>query len=479
MKLSTHGAHTSTVGCRFGLEQRNMKTDMKRLTQSVVLFCVLVMSFTARAETAGEGQFAITSLFSIGWGVLLFFAIIGFTLFEAGAARTKNVTVICIRKIAMYTVACVAFYLIGSNFMFTDVNGGFFGSFAFLQSASPEEIAVLGGHAPETIATDIGEARSTMSSWFVYMMFTALAVSIVSGSISERLQLWSSLIFAVVSGALIFPIIGAWIWGGGWLHVDGFQDFAGATVVHAAAGWCALTGAAIMGVRSGKFQATGVVNPIPPSNVPLVALGVLFIWISWFAYSCVNGFTDSGVSNSLSLSNIITNTNLSACAGFLIALMISIPLFGRLSVIACFNGALAGLVAISAGPDFADHHVALLIGAVAGGLCLLSMKLIERMKIDDELGAVSAHLVSGVWGTLAVCLTNSDADLIVQLIGIFAVAFFASVSSAVVWFALKSTLGARVPSRTEILGQDLELSGVEAYPEFILMPEEEDIRLAE
>jgi Amt family ammonium transporter len=287
-------------------------------------------------------------------------------------------------------------------------------------------------------------------------------------------KLWSFFVFIVVLTAIIYPIVGAWTWGGGWLSAMGFKDFAGSTIVHSTGGWAALAGALVVGARFGKFRADGSVKPTPPSNVPAVTLGVFILWLGWFGFNGGSQLALSGAADAVAMSHVLVNTNLAAAAGVMAALFLSRPLLGRIDLLAVLNGALAGLVSITAGPDIVDHYWALVIGAVGSVLCVGGMKLLEILKIDDIVGAIPVHLFAGIWGTLAVCIA-AGGNFGVQLIGVLAVGAFAFAASWLSWFVLGKIMEVRVSQTVEELGQDTAELGIEAYPEFVLMPDRDDV----
>ena len=311
-----------------------------------------------------------------------------------------------------------------------------------------------------------------MSDWFFQMVFVATTASIVSGAIAERVKLWSFLIFTLALTALIYPIVGAWTWGGGWLFEMGFKDFAGSTIVHSTGGWAALAGVLVLGPRLGKFRRDGSARATPPSNILVVTLGVFILWFGWFGFNGGSVLALGSAKDVVAMSHVLVNTNLAAAAGVMVALMVSRPILGRIDLFAGLNGALAGLVSITAGPDIVDHYWAVVIGAVGGILCTGGIKLLEVVKLDDVVGAIPVHLIAGIWGTIAVSIAGG-AMIGVQLIGIVSIGLFVFVTSWVVWKVLELTLGARVSRDVEELGQDAGELGMESYPEFVLMPEED------
>ena len=306
------------------------------------------------------------------------------------------------------------------------------------------------------------------------MVFVATAASIVSGTLAERVKLWPFFLFTSLLTAFIYPIIGSWTWGGGWLGAMGFKDFAGSTIVHSTGGWAALAGAIVVGPRIKKFRPDGTVKSTPPSNVPTVTLGVFILWMGWFGFNGGSQLALAGVSDAVAISIILVNTNLAAAAGVMAAIFVSKPILGRHDMFAGLNGAIAGLVSITAGPDIVEHHWAILIGAIGGILCTAGIRLMEVVKVDDVVGAVPAHLVAGIWGTMATCIM-AGGKVEIQLLGIAAIGAFVFVSSWVLWLILDTTLGARVSPHVEELGQDVAELGIEAYPEFLVIPDPDEL----
>ena len=312
-----------------------------------------------------------------------------------------------------------------------------------------------------------------MSDWFFQMVFVATAASIVSGALAERVRMWSFFLFTVLLTAFIYPIVGAWTWGGGWLAELGFQDFAGSTIVHGVGGWAALAGILVVGPRLGKFRRDGTARPTPPSNVLIVTLGVFILWLGWFGFNGGSQLKLGSALDAVAMSHVLVNTNLAAAAGVVAALAISRYIMGRTDLFVGLNGAIAGLVSITAGPDIVEHYWAIVIGAVGAILCTAGLKLLEKLKLDDVVGAVPAHLIAGIWGTLAAAIVGG-AMFHVQLIGVLAVGAFVFTVSLLLWRLLELTVKVRVSRQVEQLGQDAGELGIEAYPEFVLMPEEFD-----
>ena len=396
----------------------------------------------------------------------------GFTMLESGSVRTKNASVICLKNIGLYAIAGLAYYALGYNLMYVDV-ASWIGSFTFFYGPSAQEIALLKGDASMEKAV-VENGHAVMSDWFFQMVFVATTASIVSGTLAERVKLWSFFLFTLILTAFIYPVVGAWTWGGGWLNQMGFQDFAGSTIVHSTGGWAALAGALVVGPRLRKFRADGTVKPTPPSNVPVVTLGIFILWLGWFGFNGGSQLALAGVSDAVAISIILVNTNLAAAAGVMAAISVSRPILGRHDLFAGLNGAIAGLVSITAGPDIVEHHWAIIIGAVGGVLCTAGIRLLEVVKIDDVVGAIPAHLIGGIWGTLAVCIM-AGGNVVVQLIGILAVGAFVFGTSWILWMVIDMTIKARVSQRVEELGQDVAELGIEAYPEFLVIPDPDDV----
>ena len=418
--------------------------------------------------SSGELQFIFNTFSFLLWGALVMWMAAGFTMLESGSVRTKNASVICLKNIGLYSVAGMAFYVIGYNLMYVDV-GGLIGSFRFFREPSSDELALLSGAEgarEAVIATDY----AVMSDWFFQMVFVATAASIVSGALAERVKLWSFFVFTLVLTAFIYPIVGAWTWGGGWLDAMGFQDFAGSTIVHGTGGAAALAGALVVGPRHNKFRADGAVTATPPSNIPVVTLGVFILWFGWFGFNGGSQLAMGSAADVLAMSHVLVNTNLAGAAGVIAAIAVSRPILGRVDLLAGLNGAIAGLVSITAGPDITGHYWAIVIGAIGAIVCTAAIKLLEKLKVDDVVGAVPAHLFAGAWGTIATTIA-AGADIGVQLLGVISVGAFAFSTSWLTWMALERTMGVRVSRKVEEMGQDLAELGIDAYPEFVLMPE--------
>ena len=420
----------------------------------------------AQAAVSAETQFIFNSFSFLVHGFLVMLMAAGFAMLESGLVRSKNTATICLKNIALYSMAGLMFYLVGYNLMYVDV-GGFIGSFKLLYNSSGAELALINAEeATEAlIAPVVEQGYSAMSDWFFQMVFVATAASIVSGTLAERIKVWPFMIFIIVLTGVIYPIQGAWTWGGGWLSELGFSDFAGSTIVHSVGGWAALAGAIILGARKGKYGPGGRVNPMPGANLPLATLGTFILWFGWFGF---NGGSQLALGSALDVSAmaiVYVNTNLAAAAGVLAAMALTQILYKKIDLTLALNGAIAGLVSITAGPDLQNHLLAIVVGGIGGCLVVLSVPLLDRLRIDDVVGAIPAHLVAGIWGTLAVGIFGSG-DILAQLTGILAIGAFVVTVSALLWLALKVSLGIRVSEEDEALGLDKAELGMEAYPEF-------------
>ncbi len=424
------------------------------------------------AQDAAESAFVLNTFSFLIWGALVMWMCAGFTMLESGSVRSKNASMICLKNIGLYAIAGLAFYVVGYGLMYTDVGGGIIGKLNPFYGPSADEIRLLSGDEGATAAV-VENGYAVTSDWFFQMVFVATTASIVSGALAERVNLWAFFAFTAVLTGVIYPIVGAWTWGEGWLYEMGFQDFAGSTIVHSTGGWAALAGLLVVGPRWGKYRKDGSVKSTPPSNIPAVTLGVFILWLGWFGFNGGSVLALGGAANALLMSNVIVNTNLAAAAGVVTALLVSKPILGRIDLFAGLNGAIAGLVAITAGPDIVDGRMAIVIGAVGALLCTAGLKLLERIKVDDVVGAVPAHLFAGLWGTLAASLA-AGANLGVQFVGVVSVGAFVFTVSWILWTILDKMMGARVSMDVEQMGQDAAELGIDAYPEFVLMVDPDD-----
>ena len=442
-------------------------------TPKLLTLCLLlILGPFAYGSSEAEITFTFNTFAFLIWGVLVMWMCAGFTMLEAGSVRTKNASVICMKNIGLYSISGLMFYIIGYNMMYGE-GSAWWGSLELGYHSSAAESALFDGVAGATIDAVIADqGHAAMSDWFFQMVFVATTASIISGTLAERVRLVSFFVFTVVLTGLIYPLVGKWIWGGGWLAELGFVDFAGSTVVHSTGGWAALAGAIIVGARTGKFRDDGTVKVTAPSNVPIVTLGVFILWLGWFGFNGGSQLALGSGLDAISISVILVNTNLAAAAGCIIAMAISRPIFGRTDLFATLNGAIGGLVAITAAPNFVDHIWAIPVGAVGGAICVLGMRFLESLKVDDVVGAVSAHLFAGIWGTIAAAFTVG-ANLFTQLLGIVSIGGFVFFGSLFLWWIIDLVFKARITLRVEQLGQDVAELGIEAYPEFIVVPDED------
>ena len=428
---------------------------------------ILLAAPPAHAAVEGEIAFIFNTFSFLVHGFLVMLMAAGFAMLESGLVRTKNTAAICLKNIALYSLAGIMFYIVGYAVMYTDVDGGWIGTFDFFYNPSEAELALLNAEeaTPEQAAAVVGNGYSVMSDWFFQMVFVATAASIVSGTLAERIRIFPFLVFTVLLSALIYPIQASWVWGGGWLAEMGFSDFAGSTLVHSTGGWAALAGAIVLGARKGKYGPDGSINPMPGANLPLATLGAFILWFGWFGFNGGSQLALGSALDAVAISIVYVNTNLAAAAGVIAAMATSYAMYRKIDLTLALNGAIAGLVSITAGPDLQNHALALVIGGIGGVLVVYAVPLLDRLKIDDVVGAISAHLVAGIWGTLAVGIFGGG-DFRVQLIGVLAIGVFVFAASLVAWFVLKLLLGIRASEETEDDGLDKAELGMEAYPEF-------------
>ncbi|MEZ5724180.1 MAG: ammonium transporter [Paracoccaceae bacterium] len=398
-----------------------------------------------------------TLLFLIG-GFLVMWMAAGFAMLEAGLVRSKNVTTQLFKNISLFSIAGLMFWVVGYNLMYPgdawtvpNVIGQLF---------SPKSIEPVG-------AGNVEDGYAAGSDFFFQLMFCATTASIVSGTLAERVKLWPFMIFTVILTAFIYPIEASWEWGAGWLDQRGFSDFAGSTLVHAAGGFAALAGAIVLGPRLGKYRADGRMQPMPGSNLALATLGTFILWLGWFGFNGGSQLALGSVNDAADVSRIFVNTNAAASAGVIAAIITTQVMFGKIDLTMVLNGALAGLVAITAEPLTPSIFAALLIGAVGGVIAVVVVPLLDKLKIDDVVGAIPVHLCAGIWGTLVVPATNSDASYGVQALGVISIGAFVFIISYAAWMILKMTMGIRVDQESEITGLDVSEMGMEAYPDFV------------
>lgn len=403
-------------------------------------------------ENFAEAAYVVNTLFLLVCGCLVMLMAAGFAMLEAGMVRSKSVAVILVKNIGLYSIAGLMFFLVGYNLMYLGVDGGWAGT---LLPWSPDDSAALAG--------DYSAGYSSAAGWFFQMVFVATAASIVSGALAERIKLAPFFIFTVALTGFIYPITGSWVWGGGWLAEMGFSDFAGSTLVHSVGGWAALVGAILLGARRGRFAADGTSTPIPGSSMPLAALGTFILWFGWFGFNGGSQLAIASTEDSLAVAKIFGNTNIAAASGAVLVILIGFAKGRRVDLPMALNGALAGLVAITAEPLAPSFALAAIIGAGGAVVMVLASALLDKFRIDDVVGAVPVHLAAGIFGTLAVPLSNSDASFLTQLIGICVIGAFVTSVSFALWIVLKKTVGIRLHYNHEDAGSDISELGVRAY----------------
>ncbi len=433
---------------------------MRKLKLSLATLGFAALPGLALAQDAAApgfdeiGPYIMTTLLFCMAGFLVFFMAAGFAMLEGGLVRSKNVTMQMTKNIALYSIAAIMYWLVGFNTMYPGDFNGYF-------SIGGQTVLDAVGVSAADAALDYA---SVGSDFFFQLVFVAATASIVSGALAERIKLWPFLIFVVVLTGLMYPISGSWQWGGGWLSEMGFSDFAGSTVVHSVGGWAALAGAIVLGPRLGKYK-DGRVNPMPGSNLALATLGTFILWLGWFGFNGGSQLAMGTVGDVSDVSRIFANTNMAAAAGAVTALILTQVMYKKVDLTMVLNGALAGLVSITAEPLAPTLFGALWIGAVGGVIVVFTVPMLDKFKIDDVVGAIPVHLLAGIWGTIAV-IFYGEASLVTQLTGIIAYGIFTFVASLIVWFILKATMGIRVSEEDEITGLDMSELGMEAYPEF-------------
>jgi len=424
-----------------------------------------VEATTQIAAQVTELSYALDTFYFLVMGALVMWMAAGFTMLEAGLVRAKNTAEILTKNVGLYAIACIMYMLCGYAIMYPgdDFAGGMFASISTLGSGL---LTSSDNAAADVIASGGDTYYSNLSDFFFQVVFVATAMSIVSGAVAERMKLWAFFAFSVVLTGFIYPVQGFWKWGGGFLQEAGFLDFAGSGVVHLCGAAAALAGVILLGARKGKYGAGGQVNAIPGCNLPMATLGTLILWLGWFGFNGGSELKVSDVSEANSVALVFVNTNMAAAGGLISALLLARFWFGKADLTMALNGALAGLVAITAEPLTPEPLVATLIGGVGGLLVVLAIVGLDKFKIDDPVGAISVHGVVGIWGLLAVCISNPEASLPSQLMGIACIFGWVFATSFVVWFILKKTVGIRVSEEEEYEGVDISECGLEAYPEF-------------
>ena len=409
-------------------------------------------------------KYALDTLYFLMMGAFVMWMAAGFSMLEAGLVRAKNTTEILTKNVALYSIACVMYMLVGYNLMYPgDAVNSFWPGISFLLGAENDPATVLSVTGDEWYS---GSYYSGRSDFFFQVVFVATAMSIVSGAVAERMKLWPFLAFCVVLTGFIYPIQGFWKWGGGFLDAMGFSDFAGSGVVHLTGATAALAGVWLVGARKGKYGKDGKVQALPGANLPLATLGTFILWLGWFGFNGGSELVISNVSEANAVAAVFVNTNAAAAGGVVAALLTAKVVLGRADLTMVLNGALAGLVSITAEPLMPSPLTATLIGAVGGVIVVFSVLALDRIRIDDPVGAISVHGVAGIWGLVAVPITNSDASLLTQLTGAGIIFIFVLVASLITWLVIKVLFGLRVSEEEEYRGVDVSECGLEAYPEF-------------
>tara|TARA_Y100000590_G_scaffold441610_1_gene568605 strand:+ start:1751 stop:3034 length:1284 start_codon:yes stop_codon:yes gene_type:complete len=414
----------------------------------VTLTSVLFLTSVAKAEVSDETAYILNSFLFLVMGFLVMWMAAGFCMLESGLVTSKSVSTIAAKNIGLYAIAGIAFWVCGYNLAYGIEEGGFIGSFT-----------------PWSDTSNLLTGYSDGSDWFFQMVFCATTISIVSGTLAERIKIWPFFIFAAILTAIIYPIEMGWQWGGGFLATSGFSDFAGSTLVHSAGGSAALAGAILLGPRLNRFT-NGQVKPLEPyaaSSIPLATLGVFVLWLGWFGFNGGSQLALASFDDVNALSTIFINTNLAACSGVVVNAILTRLVFRKTDVIQMLNGALGGLVAITAEPLMPSPLLAIIIGGIGGAIVIFGSQLLIKLKIDDVVGAIPVHLFAGIWGTLAVIISNPDATLTSQLFGIVSINLFVFISSFIVWYFMKKTIGIRISQEAEKLGTDKVEIGLTAY----------------
>ncbi len=426
-----------------------IKFSKKLIGYFITLLILLTMPAAAETTVSAEVGFIFNTFLFLVCGFLVMFMAAGFAMLESGMVTSKSVSVICAKNIGLFSIAGIMFWLVGYNLAYGIPEGGFIGKFI-----------------PWSDSSSVDTGYSDGSDWYFQMVFCATTVSIVSGTLAERIKLWPFFLFAAILSGIIYPIVMGWQWGGGWLASAGFSDFAGSTLVHSTGGAAALAGAILLGPRLGRFTKKGDPAPVKPfaaSSIPLVTVGVFILWLGWFGFNGGSQLAMGTADDAIAVSKIFINTNLAACGGVLAAAIVTRLAIGRTDVVQMLNGAIGGLVAITAEPLLPSPLAAILIGAVGGVIVVYGTKFLFSLKIDDVVGAVPAHLFAGIWGTLAVPITNPDASFGTQLLGVISINAFVFIVAFIVWALMKNTFGIRLSKDAEIKGTDVTETGVIAY----------------
>ena len=400
-------------------------------------------------ENFADVKYILDGFLFIFAGIFVMWMTAGFAMLESGLTRSKNTATVLTKNIASFAISCIMFYFVGYNFMYGDGNA-FIGSGAMLSGKTNEEMGY-----------------PVMADFFFQVVFVATSASVISGVIAERMKIWPFLFFIVILSSIIYPIQGHWSWGGSELGglMSGFSDFAGSTIVHSVGGWAALAGVIILGARKGKYGRDGQVRPLPGSNLSMATLGTFILWMGWFGFNGGSQLALGSKEDIDGIASVIASTNMAACAGGLMAACLTQLIYKKVDLTMVLNGTLAGLVSCTAGPDL-GINVALVEGLIGGALVVFAVPFFDKLRIDDPVGALSVHLVAGIWGTLAVGIFNPEVALLAQVKGIVVIGAFVFISSFIVWKILDLIIGLRVDEETEVNGLDIHETGLEAYPEF-------------
>ncbi len=421
----------------------------KFITPAISFMFLMSMTNVGMAETtvSAEIGFIFNTLLFLMCGFLVFFMACGFAMLESGMVTSKSVSVICAKNIGLVSIGAIMFWLVGYNLAYGIPEGGYIGKFI-----------------PWSDASKIDTGYADGSDWYFQMVFCVTTVSIVSGTLAERIKLWPFFLFAAILAGIIYPIVMGWQWGGGWLAAAGFSDFAGSTLVHSTGGAAALAGALLLGPRLGRFTKAGAapIKPFAASSIPLVTIGVFILWLGWFGFNGGSQLAIGTAPDAIAVSKIFINTLLAGAGGVMAAATVT-RLTGKTDVVQMLNGCIGGLVAITAEPLMPSPIAAILIGGVGGVIVVYGTKLLFSMKIDDVVGAIPAHLFAGIWGTLAVPITNSGVTFGAQLLGVVSINAFVFVVSFIVWSIMKATMGIRLSKEAEMKGTDVSETGVIAY----------------
>ena len=423
----------------------------KLVSPAISLFFLLNMSNTANADTtvSAEVSFIFNTFLFLICGFLVMFMAAGFAMLESGMVTSKSVSVICAKNIGLFSIAAIMFWLFGYNLAYGIPEGGYIGKFL-----------------PWSDSSKIGTGYADGSDWYFQMVFCATTVSIVSGTMAERVKLWPFFLFAAILSGILYPIVMGWQWGGGWLAARGFSDFAGSTLVHSTGGAAALAGVLLLGPRLGRFTKSGSPAPLKPfaaSSIPLVTLGVFVLWLGWFGFNGGSQLAMGTATDAIAVSKIFINTLLAGAGGVMAAGIVTRLILKKTDVIQMLNGCIGGLVAITAEPLMPTPFASIIIGGIGGVIVVYGTKLLFSLKIDDVVGAIPAHLFAGIWGTLAVPISNPAANFGTQLLGIVAINVSVFIVSYVIWAIMKNTIGIRLSREGETKGTDVTETGVIAY----------------